>query len=139
MKLTRSSLPTFTGPADWFTGSVHVDGIRNPDAQSGISGGHVRFAPGARTAWHSHPHGQLLYVTDGEGRVATRDAVHVIRPGDSIFIEPGELHWHGAAPDRYMAHVAITEADDQGQVAAWGEQVNDEDYTRPAQEISRHD
>ena len=129
MKFTKNgSQSTVNGPSNWFTGSVLIDNVKSPDEQLAVSAGHVRFTPGARTAWHTHPQGQLLYVTDGEGRVATRDGVKIIRPGDSIFIEPGEEHWHGAAPDRFMAHVAITPADENGNVADWGEHVTDEEY-----------
>lgn len=133
MKVTKNSVPTSQGSADWFTGTAYVDTIKSPDAQSAISCGHVRFTPGARTAWHTHPKGQTLYVTDGRGLVATRGGVKVILPGDSVFIEPGEEHWHGAAPDRFMAHVAVTEADENGSVATWGKHVTDEEYTKPAQ------
>ena len=114
MKYTQSSGQTGAGPADWFTGEVYIDGIRNPDEQSAVGCAHVRFTPGARTAWHHHPKGQTLYVTDGIGYVARRGGdVQEIRPGDVVYIEPGEEHWHGATPDRFMAHVAIQEADEQ--------------------------
>jgi quercetin dioxygenase-like cupin family protein len=131
MRLTPSSRPTVTGPADWFTGTVFIDGVRDPDDRSAVGCAHVRFTPGARTAWHHHPHGQTLYVTDGVGLVATRGGeVREIRPGDVVYIEPGEEHWHGAAPDRFMAHVAIQEADHRGQVVTWLEHVADDDYER---------
>jgi len=131
MKYTQSSQGTKTGkgPADWFTGDVYMDSIRNPDEQSAVGCAHVRFTPGARTAWHHHPNGQTLYVTDGVGLVASRDGtVKEIRPGDVVYIEPGEEHWHGAAPDRFMSHVAIQEADEQGQVVTWLDHVSDEEY-----------
>jgi quercetin dioxygenase-like cupin family protein/transcriptional regulator with XRE-family HTH domain len=99
MKLTPSSIDSATGPADWFTGEVYIDGIRNPDEQSAVGCAHVRFTPGARTAWHHHPKGQTLYVTDGIGYVARRGGEpQEIRPGDVVYIEPGEEHWHGATP-----------------------------------------
>ena len=99
MKYTRSGGQTAAGPQEWFTGTVQIDGIRNPDGQSAVGCAHVRFAPGARTAWHHHPKGQTLYVTDGIGLVATRNrGVQEIRPGDVVYIEPGEEHWHGATP-----------------------------------------
>ncbi|MEB3372124.1 cupin domain-containing protein [Saccharopolyspora sp. S2-29] len=108
---------------------MHIDGIRNPDEQSAVGCAHVRFSPGARTAWHTHPKGQTLYVTDGIGYVARRgDEPQEIRPGDVVYIEPGEEHWHGATPDRFMAHVAIQEADENGEVVTWGEHVTDEEY-----------
>ena len=132
MKLTRSGGQTASGPESWFTGTVFIDGIRNPDDQSAVGCAHVRFSPGARTAWHHHPKGQTLYVTDGIGYVARRGGqVQEIRPGDVIYIEPGEEHWHGATADRFMAHVAIQEADDQGQVVTWGEHVADHEYGLP--------
>lgn len=130
MKLIKSSQPTTTGDKDKFTGMVFVDAIQSPGEQSSLSCGHVRFTPGARTAWHTHPKGQTLYVTDGVGHVGRRGGkVEEIRPGDVVLIEPNEEHWHGAAPDRFMAHVAIAEADENGQVVTWGEQVTDEEYT----------
>ena len=96
---------------------------------STLSCAHVRFTPGARTAWHTHPRGQTLYVTDGIGLVATRDGgVQKIRPGDVVYIEPGEEHWHGATPDRFMAHVAIQEVDEQGEVVTWLDHVTDREY-----------
>ena len=130
MKLSHGA-PTAAGPAEWFTGTVLVDTIRSPDDRSAIGCAHVRFTPGARTFWHTHPEGQTLYVTDGVGYVARRGAEPVeIRPGDVVFIEPGEEHWHGASADRFMAHIAMQEADDSGQVVTWLEPVLDTDYAR---------
>jgi quercetin dioxygenase-like cupin family protein len=129
VNITRSGGQTGSGPADWFTGNVFIDTIRNPDSQSAIGCAHVRFTPGARTAWHSHPKGQTLYVTDGIGLVSYRDGEVVeIRPGDVVYIEPDEEHWHGATSDRFMAHVAMQEADDEGQVVTWLEHVTDQEY-----------
>lgn len=128
MKYTVSGGQTALGPQDWFTGTVYIDGIRNPDDQSAIGCAHVRFTPGARTVWHTHPRGQTLYVTDGIGLVGTRAGVREIRPGDVIHIEAGEEHWHGATPVRFMAHVAMQEADERGDVVSWLEQVSDEEY-----------
>jgi quercetin dioxygenase-like cupin family protein len=129
MKLTRNSLATSIGPKDWFTGAVYIDSIRNPDKQSAIGAAHVRFSPGARTAWHRHPKGQTLYVTDGYGYVQRRGGeIEIIKPGDTVFIEPGEEHWHGAAPDRFMAHIAMQEADEQGNVVTWLDHVTDMEY-----------
>ena len=89
----------------------------------------MRFTPGARTAWHTHPKGQTLYVTDGIGYVGRRGGeVQEIRPGDVVFIEPNEEHWHGATAHRFMAHVAIQEADGNGQVVTWGDHVTNEEY-----------
>ena len=131
MRFTQSSGQTAAGPKDWFTGTVFIDAIRSPDEQSAVGCAHVRFSPGARTAWHHHPKGQTLYVTDGIGYVASRGGkVREIRPGDVVYIEPGEEHWHGATAERFMAHVAIQEADQNGQVVTWLEQVTDGDYQR---------
>lgn len=129
MKLTKSTRQTIKGPADWFTGDVYIDSLKDPDEQSVVGCAHVRFTPGARTAWHTHPKGQTLYVTDGVGLVARRDGeVQQIQPGDVVFIEPGEEHWHGATSGRFMAHVAIQEADEQGVLVTWLEHVADEEY-----------
>jgi quercetin dioxygenase-like cupin family protein len=129
VRFTPSGGQSTPGPADWFTGTVFVDGIRSPDAQSAVGCAHVRFTPGARTAWHHHPKGQTLYVTDGIGYVATRTGgIQEIRPGDVVYIEPGEEHWHGATPHRFMAHVAIQEADEHGEVVTWLDHVTEEEY-----------
>ena len=129
MQITRNSLDTSAGPAEWFTGSVFLDPIATPSAASRVAAASVHFAPGARTAWHTHPHGQTIHVSEGIGRCQRRGgAVELIRPGDSVYFEPGEEHWHGAAPLRFMTHVAIQQADDSGRVVAWGEHVSDEDY-----------
>ena len=129
MRYTKSSGQTVTAPESNFTGIVYVDGIRNPDEQTAIGCSHVRFTPGARTAWHHHPKGQTLYVTDGIGLVATRTGgIQEIRPGDVVYIEPGEEHWHGATADRLMAHIAMQEADRNGRVVTWLDHVSDDDY-----------
>jgi quercetin dioxygenase-like cupin family protein len=129
MKVTKSSVPTGKGPADWFTGDVYIDTIKNPDEQSSVGCAHVRFTPGARTFWHKHPKGQTLYVTDGVGYVSYRGGkAQEIRPGDTVFIEPNEEHWHGATSDRFMAHVAIQEADESGSPVTWLEEVSDDEY-----------
>jgi quercetin dioxygenase-like cupin family protein len=137
MKFTKSGSQTGTGPQDWFTGTVCIDGIRNPDEQSAVGCAHVRFTRCARTAWHSHPKGQTLYVTDGIGYVASRGGeVREIRPGDVVFIEPGEEHWHGATADRFMSHVAMQEADEQGEQALWGDHVSEQEYGQAADSIN---
>ncbi len=131
MQITTSGGRTAAGPESWFTGTVFIDPVRDPDEQTAIGCAHVRFAPGARTAWHRHPRGQTLYVTDGIGYVARRGGeVQEIRPGDVVRIEPGEEHWHGATADRFMAHVALQEADEHGEVVTWLEHVSDADYGR---------
>jgi|SRR5579862_1166863 len=131
MQITRNSLDTSPGPADWFTGSVYIDTVAAPAESSQVASAHVHFAPGARTAWHAHPRGQTIWVTDGVGLCRRRGGpVEVIRPGDRVFFEPGEQHWHGAAPTRFMAHVAIHQADDEGSTVTWGEHVTDEEYAQ---------
>lgn len=130
MKFTESTQNTNKGPAKWFTGDAFIDPIRNPDEQSAVGAAHVRFTPGARTVWHTHPKGQTLYVTDGIGLVGNESGLREIRPGDVIYIEPGERHWHGATPGRFMAHVAIQEADETGNVVTWQEPVSEEDYRK---------
>ncbi len=128
MKITNP-LASGMGPADYFTGVVVVDSVRNPDEFSGIGCAHVRFTPGARTAWHKHPKGQTLYVTDGIGYVCQRGGmVREIRAGDVIFTDPGEEHWHGATRDHFMSHIAMHEADADGKTVVWLEHVTDAEY-----------
>lgn len=130
MQITRSSIATGRGSAEWFTGDVHVDIVTSPTPPSRLQAASVHFAPGARTAWHSHPTGQTIYVLEGIGRCQRAGGpVEEIRPGDRVFFEPGEEHWHGAAPDRLMTHLAMLEVDEQGNSANWGEHVSDEEYT----------
>ena len=134
MKYTQSGGKTVEGPENWFTGDVMIDTVRNPDEHTGIACAHVRFTPGARTAWHHHPKGQTLYVTDGIGYAATRGGeVREIRPGDVVFFEPGEEHWHGATADRFMSHVAMQEADEHGEQAIWGDHVTEQEYRQAAE------
>ena len=129
MEITRNSLDTNAGPSDWFTGSVYIDTVAAPSGASRIGAAYVHFTPGARTAWHTHPNGQTIWVTEGVGLCRRRGGpVEVIRPGDRVFFEPGEEHWHGAAPTRFMAHVAMQQADDEGNVVSWGDHVTDEEY-----------
>jgi quercetin dioxygenase-like cupin family protein len=129
MKITKSGAETTKGPADWFTGDVYVDTVAEPKEPFPLMALNVHFTPGARTAWHTHPLGQTLFVTEGVGRCQRKGGpVQEIRPGDRVFFEPGEHHWHGAAPDRFMAHIAMQLVDDQGSAATWGEHVPDEDY-----------
>jgi quercetin dioxygenase-like cupin family protein len=129
MQITRNSLETAAGPPEWFTGAVYLDPIAMPSEPSRVQAASVHFTPGARTAWHTHPVGQTLFVTEGLGRCQRRGGpVEAIRPGDRVYFEPGEEHWHGAAPDRFMTHIAIQEADDSGSVVSWGEHVTDEEY-----------
>ena len=129
MQITRNSAETAVGPSDWFTGTVYIDAVAVPSGPSRVSANSVRFAPGARTAWHTHPNGQTIYVTEGVGLVQRGGGViEVIRPGDRVFLEPGEDHWHGAAPARFVTHLAIIQLDDEGHGATWGAHVSDEEY-----------
>jgi quercetin dioxygenase-like cupin family protein len=132
MQISRnssSSATTQTGSSEWFTGVVHIDSLAEPTEQSPLWAIDVHFTPGARTAWHTHPNGQTICVTDGIGLCQRRGGpVEVIRPGDRVFFEPGEEHWHGAAPDRLMTHLAMLLVDDEGNHATWGEHVTDEEY-----------
>lgn len=133
MKITRSSLDTIPGPADWFSGKVYLDTIAVPEATARAGAAIVHFAPGARTAWHTHPHGQTIHVTEGLGRCQHEGGpVNEIRPGDRVYFAPGEKHWHGAAPHRFMVHIAIHEMDESGSSVTWGEHVSDEQYSAPA-------
>jgi quercetin dioxygenase-like cupin family protein len=129
MQITRVGANTNVGPGDWFTGSVYLDPIATPTGSSRLSASSVHFTPGARTAWHTHPHGQTLYVTEGVGLAQRRGGtIEVLRAGDRVFFEPGEEHWHGAAPDRFMTHIAMLQVDDEGSNATWGDHVTDDEY-----------
>jgi quercetin dioxygenase-like cupin family protein len=131
MQITRNGADTNAGPGDWFTGAVYVDTIATPSDGWRVGAASVHFTPGARTAWHTHPHGQTIWVTEGLGLCQRRGGpVATIRPGDRVFFEPGEDHWHGAAPSRFMTHIAMQQADEEGRVVTWGEHVTDEEYGR---------
>jgi quercetin dioxygenase-like cupin family protein len=128
MQITRNSLDTNRGPAEYFTGIVFVDPVAAPAPPSRTAAAMVHFTPGARTAWHTHPFGQTIFVTEGVGRCRRRGGpIEEIRPGDRVYFEPGEDHWHGAAPTRFMTHLAIQEAGENGPVT-WGEHVSDDEY-----------
>jgi quercetin dioxygenase-like cupin family protein len=116
MQITRNAADTTPGPGDWFTGDVYIDSVATPSHVSRLSASWVHFTPGARTAWHTHPNGQTIFVLEG------------VRPGDRVFFEPREDHWHGAAPNRFMAHLALVQVDDEGIPATWGAHVTDEEY-----------
>jgi quercetin dioxygenase-like cupin family protein len=129
MDIIRSRPQTATAPADWFTGRVYIDGIAPADDPSRLRAYRVHFTPGARTAWHTHPNGQVIHVTEGVGRAQTRGGgIEEIRAGDSVRFEPGEEHWHGAGPGHFMTHLAFQLADADGIDAAWGEHVTDVQY-----------
>ena len=129
MNIKRSgSQPSAKGPADYFTGTVRIDAPFNGSSPARVGGATVTFEPAARTAWHTHPLGQTLIVLSGLGRVQREGGpVEDIRPGDIVWFEPGEKHWHGASPSAAMTHVAIAEALD-GKVVDWMEKVSDADY-----------
>jgi quercetin dioxygenase-like cupin family protein len=124
--------PTGKAPAERFTGDVFIDSIVQGEEPSRVRVNLVRFTPSARTAWHSHAVGQTLYVTEGRGLVQPRGGeVEQIRAGDVVRTPAGEWHWHGAAPDHFMAHLSITEAPAPGDPrpeADWGEHVTDVEY-----------
>ena len=129
MEITRSSIDTAKGPADWFTGDVYIDAVATARTPARAQANLVRFTPRARTAWHAHPLGQTIYVTEGVGRCQRRGGpIETIGPGDRVFFEPGEDHWHGAAPNRFMTHLAVQEVDEHGISVNWGEHVNDAEY-----------
>ena len=126
MEITRNSIETARGSAEWFSGTVFIDTIAGA---APLSSAAVHFTPGARTAWHTHPRGQTIFVTEGIGLCQREGgSIEVIRPGDRVFFEPGENHWHGAAPNRFMTHIAIQLADESGSPVTWGEHVTDEQY-----------
>jgi len=118
------------GPDDWFTGTVRIDPLFQPNETRRAAAAAVTFEPGARTAWHTHPLGQTLIVTAGCGRVQREGGpVEEVRPGDVVWFSPGEKHWHGAAPTTAMTHIATQEQLD-GKVVDWMEKVSDEQYPK---------
>jgi quercetin dioxygenase-like cupin family protein len=129
MEILRSARPTQNGPDGWFTGPVYLEPLTDPKGEWRIGAALVRFAPGSRTHWHTHPHGQLLWVVSGVGRCQTEGGpVREIRAGDLVWFEAEENHWHGANPDQFMCHVAIQQSDPSGKVADWGRPVTEEEY-----------
>ncbi len=131
MKIVASKdRPSRKGPADWFTGTVWIDEVVVGAAPSRLQAARVSFEPGARTAWHTHPLGQTLHVLTGFGLVQLDgQPIEEIHPGDTVIIASHERHWHGAGPANSMVHLAMQEADAQGSVVVWLEQVTDEEYT----------
>ncbi|OMI90775.1 cupin [Streptomyces sp. M1013] len=124
MHITRQRPGTEQGAPENFTGAVWLDKIAAPPAPSRLRMFDVHFAPGAHTAWHRHPHGQVLHILQGEGRVQRRGgAVEAVRAGDTVWIEPGEWHWHGAGPHTFMSHLAVVEAAGDGTTTEWGAHV----------------
>lgn len=133
MRIERvSARPTRQAPADRFTGQVWQDEVVVGTKPSRMRATNVSFAPGARTAWHAHPVGQVLWVVSGVGRVQVEGGpVQELRPGDTAMIPPDTRHWHGAAPDRLFVHLAMSEVNNEGEGTQWFEHVSDEDYSRP--------
>ncbi|GES46682.1 hypothetical protein RsS62_59340 [Rhizobium dioscoreae] len=129
MDITRNGAqPSGKGPSDWFTGTVRIDPVFVANDARRAAASSVTFEPGARTAWHTHPRGQTLIVTVGLGLVQREGGpVEEIRPGDVVWFEPNEKHWHGASPTTAMTHIAIQEHLD-GKVVDWLEHVTDEQY-----------
>jgi quercetin dioxygenase-like cupin family protein len=121
MQITKNSLATSPGPSEWFTGTVYIDTVATPSVGSRLQASSVHFTLGARTAWQRG------------------GPIEIIRPGDRVFFEPGEEHWHGAAPDRFMTHLAMLEVDEHGNGVTWGQHVTDEEYSQRAEEKAASD
>jgi quercetin dioxygenase-like cupin family protein len=135
MEIKRiDSQPTSKGPAEWFTGSVRIQPLFEAPEPGRVRGASVTFAPGARTAWHTHPLGQTLIVTSGLGWAQCQGGpIEEIRPGDVVWFAPNEKHWHGATHTTAMTHIAIQEAL-EGKVVKWMEHVTDKEYLSGTQE-----
>ena len=131
MEIKRTgSQPSAKGPAEYFTGTVRIDPLFEAAEPARVRCASVTFEPGARTAWHTHPLGQMLIVTSGLGWVQRWGApIEEIRPGDVVWFLPGEKHWHGATPITAMTHIAIQEAL-HGKPVDWMEHVSDEQYRK---------
>jgi quercetin dioxygenase-like cupin family protein len=129
MKITRGgSQPSAVGSKDWFSGQVRIDAPFQAEAPARAGGAVVTFEPGARTAWHTHPLGQTLFIVFGRGWVQREHGpVEEVRAGDVVWFSPGEKHWHGACSTTAMQHIAIAEALD-GSAVTWLEKVSDEEY-----------
>jgi quercetin dioxygenase-like cupin family protein len=129
MEITRSgSKPSFKGPKDWFTGNVWADPLFDPNESRKSAGTHVRFEPGARTVWHTHPLGQTLIITSGSGWVQREGGpIEEVHAGDIVWFAANEKHWHGATPTNGMSHIAVQENLD-GKMVDWLEAVTDEQY-----------
>jgi quercetin dioxygenase-like cupin family protein len=122
------SQPSSKGNSEWFTGNVRIDPLHQAEAPARLLAGSVTFEPGARTAWHTHPLGQLLIVTSGCGWMQCQGESKVeIRAGDTIWCPPGHKHWHGATATTAMTHIAIVECLD-GKGVEWMEKVTDKQY-----------
>src|SRR6476661_2118580 len=131
MEITRAGTrPSTPGPAEWFTGTVRLDPQFTAPAPARAAGSNVTFEPGARTAWHTHPLGQTLIILSGSGSVQREGGpLEEVHPGDVVWFEPNEKHWHGATATNGMSHIAIQENLD-GKVVEWMEKVSGEEYSR---------
>lgn len=131
MKITKSEgLACRKGPPSWFSGEVWLDEIVSGGSPALLNATRVSFAPGARTAWHTHPMGQALHIVSGLGWVQLKgEPAQPIRAGDSVWIEAGEVHWHGAMADRTMVHLAMQNADEYGVNVVWLEHVSEAEYS----------
>jgi len=131
MEITRlATKPSAKGPADWFTGNVRIDPLFDANDARRAASATVTFEPGARTAWHTHPLGQTLIIVSGLGWVQRQGGpVEEVRPGDVVWFEPNEKHWHGASPANAMSHIAIQE-NLNGKVVDWLEHVSDQEYSK---------
>lgn len=128
--INADARPSVRGNPEYFTGAVWLDEIAGADAPGRLRAFRVAFEPGARTAWHTHPNGQVLHVLSGIGRAQCEGGpVLVLHPGDTVQIAPGERHWHGAASDHAMTHLALQEADASGGHSSWMEHVSDAEYS----------
>lgn len=137
MRILRPQ-PTVKAGTDRFTGEAWLDVVVRGEAPSRVRVSVVRFAPGARNAWHAHAVGQIIHVTEGVGRIQARGGdLLEIRAGDTVHTPAGEWHWHGAAPDRFMTHLAILEAPAEGAESEWAEQVTDAEYLAAPAEDAR--
>jgi len=129
--MRAASRPTKKAPAANFTGGVLHEEVFAPEQPSRLRASRVTFTPGGRTNWHTHAVGQVLYVLSGVGRYQmVGEAMQVLLPGDTVIIAPGAKHWHGAAPDHMMSHLAMSEANDKGEATTWLEPVSDQDYAK---------
>ena len=130
MNITRANTTNSKrGPANYFTGTVWLDDIVAPAASS-VRVVRVTFEPEARTAWHTHPFGQTLHILSGIARVQRAGGrVEEVLPGDTVWFEPNERHWHGAAPGNLMSHLAVQQCDASGSAATWAEHVTDAEYS----------
>lgn len=128
--ISASERSSRKGPEDWFTGTVWIDEIAFGEEPSRIRFVRVSFEPGARTAWHTHPLGQVLHVVSGSGLIQLEgEPVRHIRPGDTVIIAPDARHWHGAGPANTMVHLALQEANAEGDQVTWMEKVSDAEYS----------